>query len=106
MKRQWYHLLTRELYALAFNCNEHISNLFRRSDGNFPITTKYYPSGLGIEVTNICNANCIFCAYQYRERRAQTMDQKLFERIIDQYIEGGGGQRRSWSDSDRGGTFN
>ena len=26
------------------------------------------PTHLGIEVANICNANCVFCAYQYVER--------------------------------------
>lgn len=47
--------------------------------------------GLGIETTNICNANCTFCAYQYQERPTGVMAMDLYRRIIDQYCEIGGG---------------
>ena len=40
---------------------------------------------LSIETTNICNANCIFCAYQYQSRPMGIMDMDLFKRIVKQY---------------------
>ena len=47
--------------------------------------------GLNIETTNICNANCTFCAYQYQTRSMGVMDFELFKKIIIEYIEIGGG---------------
>ena len=47
--------------------------------------------GLNIETINICNANCIFCAYQYQKRPTGTMDTKLFETLIADYAKIGGG---------------
>jgi len=38
---------------------------------------------LSIETTNICNANCTFCAYQYQESTTGMMSMDLFHRIID-----------------------
>ena len=43
-----------------------------------------------IETTNICNADCVFCAYQYQDRPAGTMAMPLFEKVIDQFCESGG----------------
>jgi MoaA/NifB/PqqE/SkfB family radical SAM enzyme len=51
------------------------------------------PSTLAIETTNICNADCIFCAYQYQEnfRESQgVMSDTIFERSINQFKEMGG----------------
>ena len=48
------------------------------------------PILLNIETTNICNANCIFCAYQYQEREQKFMDINLCHNIVDQYIALGG----------------
>ena len=47
--------------------------------------------GLYIETTKICNANCIFCAYQYQKRDKVAMDDLLFKKLIDEYVELGGG---------------
>ena len=47
--------------------------------------------GLSIETTNICNANCSFCAYQYQQRGTGTMSEKLFTKIINEYSDLGGG---------------
>ena len=47
--------------------------------------------GLNVETTNICNANCTFCGYQYQTRATGCMDRKLFEKIILEYVEIGGG---------------
>lgn len=46
---------------------------------------------VSIETTNICNANCTFCAYQYQTRSTGVMDFELFKKAIDQYCELGGG---------------
>jgi MoaA/NifB/PqqE/SkfB family radical SAM enzyme len=46
---------------------------------------------INIETTNICNANCTFCAYQYQERPTGVMSLELFRKIIDEYVELGGG---------------
>jgi radical SAM protein with 4Fe4S-binding SPASM domain len=47
--------------------------------------------GLNIETTNICNANCTFCAYQHQKRNMGIMDKDLFEKIVFEYSSLGGG---------------
>lgn len=47
---------------------------------------------LAIEVINICNANCVFCGYQYQERRKQAMSDEVFEKSLRDYVEMGGGE--------------
>ena len=46
---------------------------------------------LNFETTNICNANCIFCAYQYQMRPTGVMSMDLFKKAIDEYVAFGGG---------------
>jgi MoaA/NifB/PqqE/SkfB family radical SAM enzyme len=46
---------------------------------------------VGIEVSNICNANCVFCAYQYQERPKQFMSDEVFQLCLDQFVDLGGG---------------
>jgi len=46
---------------------------------------------LSIEPTNICNANCTFCAYQYQERPTGVMSMELFRKVVDEYCSCGGG---------------
>jgi MoaA/NifB/PqqE/SkfB family radical SAM enzyme len=48
-------------------------------------------NNLSIETTNICNANCIFCAYQYQKRPTGVMSFPLFQKLIDEFVELGGG---------------
>ena len=48
-------------------------------------------SHVNIETTNICNANCVFCAYQYQTRDTGVMDTALFRKIIAEFVECGGG---------------
>lgn len=40
------------------------------------------PRYIQVEVTNICNHSCNFCAYTRMERRKRHMDRALFERIV------------------------
>jgi len=47
-------------------------------------------ASISIETTNICNANCIFCAYQFQNRPTGIMDQDLYKSIIDQFSDLGG----------------
>lgn len=47
--------------------------------------------GLSIEPGNICNANCVFCAYQYQKRKKKIMPLEMFKKIIDDYNSIGGG---------------
>ena len=49
------------------------------------------PFELHLELTNICNANCIFCPYQYQERATGFMSDEVFEKAIDDYVKINGG---------------
>ena len=46
---------------------------------------------LSIEPTNVCNANCTFCAYQHQERPTGVMSMELFRKVVDEYASCGGG---------------
>jgi radical SAM protein with 4Fe4S-binding SPASM domain len=47
---------------------------------------------LAIEVTNICNANCSFCAYRYMKRRKYILSDGQFKYFLERYKEYGGGE--------------
>ena len=49
------------------------------------------PVKLGLELTNTCNANCVFCPYQYQRRSHETMADDVFELAVRQFVECGGG---------------
>lgn len=49
------------------------------------------PRALMIEPINVCNANCVFCAYQYLRRPKQAMSDELFEKALGDYAGMGGG---------------
>lgn len=44
------------------------------------------PRKLLLSVTNICNANCVFCGYQYIDDPKQGMELDLFEEAVTQYV--------------------
>jgi MoaA/NifB/PqqE/SkfB family radical SAM enzyme len=48
------------------------------------------PYQLVIEPTNICNANCIFCAYDYNHDKKAVLSYEDFKRAVDEYYEMGG----------------
>lgn len=48
------------------------------------------PETLKFETTNICNADCIFCGYQYQDREKGVMPMDLYKRAIDEYAGMGG----------------
>jgi radical SAM protein with 4Fe4S-binding SPASM domain len=47
--------------------------------------------GLGVEITNICNANCTFCAYRFQKKKKSVITSENFKIIVDQYSLAGGG---------------
>src|SRR2546422_8928742 len=49
------------------------------------------PFELHLELTNLCNANCIFCPYQFQKREIQFMSDMVFEKAVADYIAIGGG---------------
>jgi MoaA/NifB/PqqE/SkfB family radical SAM enzyme len=48
------------------------------------------PAVLKIETTNICNADCIFCAYQYEDRPKAFMADALYRKSLEEYAAMGG----------------
>lgn len=57
-----------------------------------PIMAEYSrPIMLLCETTNICTNNCIICAYGKMKREKMTMPLKLFEKVLRDYSEIGGG---------------
>lgn len=49
------------------------------------------PFELHLELTNLCNANCVFCPYQFQTRPTDVMSDVVFERAVQQFVDGGGG---------------
>lgn len=49
------------------------------------------PYELHLELTNLCNANCIFCPYQFQTRAIETMRDEVFAKAIADYVAEGGG---------------
>jgi radical SAM protein with 4Fe4S-binding SPASM domain len=47
------------------------------------------PDRLTIETTNVCNANCCFCAKKHMTRKTGVMDYDLYTNIIDQAVDWG-----------------
>jgi radical SAM protein with 4Fe4S-binding SPASM domain len=49
------------------------------------------PFELHLELTNLCNANCIFCPYQFQSREVQFMSDEVFRKAVDDFVSSGGG---------------
>ena len=49
------------------------------------------PIAFGVELTNMCNGRCNFCAYDHQNRKKGIMDDKVFKKAIDEYSIIGGG---------------
>lgn len=49
------------------------------------------PFELHLELTNLCNADCIFCPYHFQERPAAFMSDEVFARAVDEYVALNGG---------------
>ncbi len=49
------------------------------------------PNSIGFEVTNMCNAKCIFCGRKHLRRPAEILPMDLFRKAIDEFDSFGGG---------------
>lgn len=49
------------------------------------------PFELHLEFTNLCNADCIFCPYQFQERPIVPMSDQVFKKAVGDYVAEGGG---------------
>jgi len=49
------------------------------------------PFELHLELTNLCNADCVFCPYQFQTREVQFMSDRVFQKAVGDYIASGGG---------------
>jgi len=48
------------------------------------------PRGLHVEGTNVCNAECVFCAYPQMQRKKRVMSMQDFETVVADYLRMGG----------------
>jgi radical SAM protein with 4Fe4S-binding SPASM domain len=49
------------------------------------------PFELHLELTNLCNANCVFCPYQFQMRKVEFMTDEVFHKAVGDYVSSGGG---------------
>ena len=49
------------------------------------------PWNLHIELTNLCNSNCIFCAYQDQTRPIAFISDAIYKKALDDYCAIGAG---------------
>jgi MoaA/NifB/PqqE/SkfB family radical SAM enzyme len=49
------------------------------------------PFELHLELTNLCNANCVFCPYQFQQRDIQFMEDRVFYKAVGDFVAIGGG---------------
>jgi len=49
------------------------------------------PFELHLELTNLCNANCVFCPYQFQTRKIEFMSDEVFQKAVADYVSLGGG---------------
>jgi radical SAM protein with 4Fe4S-binding SPASM domain len=49
------------------------------------------PYELHLELTNVCNANCVFCPYQFQTRPPDFMSDDIFHRAVGGFLAHGGG---------------
>src|SRR3989442_9550398 len=49
------------------------------------------PFELHLELTNLCNANCVFCPYQFQTREIEFMTDAVFSKAVSDFVSIGGG---------------
>lgn len=80
------------IVSIVPRIKNHLVNLLKAHfvGKNWKIHEVNPPMILQFETTNLCNANCIFCGYQYEKRPKKIMNMDLFNKILDEYISIGG----------------
>ena len=63
------------------------NKLKRRKLFNLLQKLEEFPLRVAIEPTNICNANCSFCAYKYSTRKKSVMEFEIYKKILKQIKE-------------------
>ena len=46
---------------------------------------------IGFELSNLCNANCTFCAYRFQERDKQKIGVNIYNKVLEEYVQQKGG---------------
>jgi len=67
-----------------------VNYLLMRSPLGRRLGVRAWPHALYVEGTNICNAECVFCAYPDMVRPKKVMPMELFTSVVDQYAALGG----------------
>ena len=49
------------------------------------------PFELHLELTNLCNADCVFCPYQFQQRSIQYMSDEVFDKAVNDFVSIQGG---------------
>lgn len=55
----------------------------------FEVVRSDFPNTVRVETTNACNARCIICPHKFMGRDVQRMDERLYQRIVEECVEGG-----------------
>lgn len=82
-------ILKKELSYGRMICR--IKRVFSKRNRRLEELLNKRPFSLNIETVNICNARCYFCAYPKSNRKKEEMPLDLYEKIIREYSEMGGG---------------
>lgn len=88
-------VLTKEFYVTVFRIfNQHFNYLDRVSSEQFQENLRIIekrPWNIHLETSNICNSNCVFCAYPLMKRKKRVMSSEIFNKVLDDYCRMGGG---------------
>lgn len=88
-------LLSKQLWTTVVRVVTARFNIWERvSKGEFVhnlTVIQSRPWNLHVELTNLCNSNCIFCAYQYQTRPIAFMSDAIYKKALDDYCAIGGG---------------
>jgi hypothetical protein len=76
----------RLLYPVTEKIRRHILIKIVAHEKLYSKYIKLPPEHIAIEITNICNARCIFCPYVHHIDNKSTMSNDMFKKIIDQFI--------------------
>lgn len=89
------HVIKENIYPTVFNLFSGISSFFNslqvRRIQELKEALNRRPLLLAIETVSACNAKCVFCPYPAMKRRREVMQPHVFEKIVKEYSEMGGG---------------